>query len=165
LSGDVMPQLKAAYPDARYLPPGITNAQLAAAGLACGVTVYGTIAHELAYLGVPSVACARHPHTAFGFCRTARSVAEYAALLRSAATMPVDAQAMRREALAFYYMHNLHGDAADLELRSRFIALWKACQDPKVVPSELESALMALQQWPAFAERVLAMLETKDHAH
>jgi hypothetical protein len=162
LSGDVMPQLKAAYPHAHCLPPGITNAQLAAAGVACGVTVYGTIAHELAYLGVPSVACARHPHIAFAFCRTARNVAEYADLLRSATRLSFDVEAMRREALAFYYMHNLYGDDADLELRARFTALWKACQDPQAGAPELGSALTALRQAPAFAPRVLAMLEPKD---
>ena len=159
LSSDVLRQLQQAYPEARFLSQGITNAQLASAGMACGVTMYGTIAHELAYLGVPTVACARHPHVAFDFCSTARSEAEYAALLRSAATRQIDAEVLRREALAFYYMHNLHGDADDLTLRSRFIALWKACQDPEASADELLSALSELRRSPRFAERIVTMLE------
>ena len=160
LSSNVLEELRAAYPSVRFLPHGITNAQLTSAGIACGVTVYGTVAHELAYLGVPTVASARHPHIAFNFCRTARSQAEYAAFLRSATEPHMGAPAMRREALAFYYMHNLHGDAGNLALRSRFVTLWKTCQDPEASSGALLSALSDLRQSPGFEERVLKMLET-----
>jgi hypothetical protein len=64
------------YPHAgAAIAQGVSNAQLAQAGMACGVTVYGTVAHELAFLGIPSIACARHPHHAFDFCRTATRIA------------------------------------------------------------------------------------------
>jgi hypothetical protein len=163
LSSDVLDQLRAAYPKLRFLPQGITNAQLADAGLACGVTVYGTIAHELAYLGVPTIACAHHPHIAFGFCHTAKNRAEYADLLRSATRLAVDKQAMRREALAFYYMHSLHGDAQEMEMRGRFITLWKSCQDPAAAPHELLAALSGLTQSPHFEQRVSQLLEGHTH--
>jgi hypothetical protein len=163
LSSDVLDQLRALYPQARYISQGLTSAQLAAAGLACGVTVYGTIAHELAYLGVPTIGCARHPHTSLDFCRTARSKSEYAALLRSTTSLPFDAATMRRQALCFYYMHNLHGDADELELRSRLTALWKACQDPDSSQDELLAALAELRQSPAFEQRVSKMLEVNSH--
>jgi len=164
LSSNVLEQLRARYPTARFLPQGVTNTQLADAGMACGVTVYGTIAHELAYLGVPTVACARHPHIAFEFCRTARSKDEYEALLRSATELPVDAKLMRREALAFYYMHNLHGEAEDLELRARFIALWKLCQSASSPADALLEALSRLRQSPRFGRSVLEMTRMNDHA-
>lgn len=163
LSGKVLDELRAAYPSVRFLPHGITNAQLTGAGIACGVTVYGTVAHELAYLGVPTIACARHPHIAFDFCRTARSQPEYTAFLRSATQPQGEAQVMRREALAFYYMHNLYGDAGELELRSLFIALWKTCQDPEASPGALLSALSDLRQSRVFVERVSRILGTSSH--
>ena len=56
-------------------------------------------------------------------------------------------------------MHNLHGDADDLALRSQFIALWKACQDAEASAEELLSALSELRRSPRFAERVAMMLE------
>ena len=164
LSSNVLEELRARYPTARFLPQGVTNTQLADAGMACGVTVYGTIAHELAYLGVPTVACARHPHIAFEFCRTARSKDEYEALLRSATQFPVDAKLMRREALAFYYMHNLYGEAEDLELRTRFVALWKLCQSAASPADALLEALSRLRQSPRFGRSVLEMTRMNNHA-
>ena len=127
LSGDALRALRAAHPDLRFLPPGLTNTQLVDAGMACGVTMYGSVAHELAYYGVPTIACARHPHHAFDFCRTARTRDEYRELLRTPLAMPVPHDEMRRQALAFFYMHNLYGSADALELRSLFNAWWKAC--------------------------------------
>jgi hypothetical protein len=160
LSGSALSELQAAYPTMRLLPVKATNAQLAEAGIACGVTVYGTVAHELAYLGIPSIGCARHPHSSFDFCRTARSVAEYEALLRASTRLPADRESMRRQALEFYYMHNLHGTADDLELRQRFVTLWKVCHDPSASPQDTQSALAALRDSPAFARRIASMLET-----
>ena len=160
LSSDVLDQLRAAYPKLRFLPPGITNAQLAAAGLACGVTVYGTIAHELAYLGVPTIGCARHPHISFDFCRTARCRSEYAAFLSSAAEMPVEAKKMRRQALSFYYMHNLYGDADDLALRTRFIALWKRCQSTDTSATPLLDDLDSVCRSEGFRRNIASMLQS-----
>jgi hypothetical protein len=159
LSGTALDELRARYPGARFLPPDITTMQLAKAGIACGVTVYGTIAHELAYLGIPSVGCAKHPHSAFDFCKTARDQVQYAELLRDARALDADPIRMRREALTFYYMHNLHGSAQELDLRARFLALWKACHDAAAPAAELLDALAALRQAPGFATRVAAIVE------
>ena len=122
-------QLQATFPGAQLLSTRVTNRQLADAGLGAGVTVYGTIGHELAYLGVPVISCARHPHHAFGFCRTAGSVAEYEAMLRQPFVRVLSREAMREQALQFYYAHNLHGSDQALALRSRFANLFKASND------------------------------------
>lgn len=159
LSGTVLDELRTRYPSARFVPPGVTTSQLADSGAACGVTVYGTIAHELAYLGVPSIACAKHPHSAFTFCRTARSESEYAELLRTSASLEVDKETMRREALTFYYMHNLFGDPQQLALRTRFVALWKACHDADAPSEVMLSSLADLRNAPGFAHRVAAIAE------
>ena len=160
LSSSSLDELQAAYPKLRLLPVKATNAQLAEAGIACGVTVYGTVAHELAYLGIPSIGCARHPHSSFRFCRTARSVADYKALLLESTRLPVDRQAMRREALEFYYMHNLYGSADDLELRQLFVTLWKACHDSSASIRDVQSALAALRDSPALVRRVSSIMES-----
>lgn len=158
LSAVVLQRLKARYPQVRFIPQGVTNAQLAGAGLACGVTVYGTVAHELAYLGIPSVACARHPHIAFDFCRTARTPEGYAELLRSARDLPRDVASMRRQALAFYYMYNLSGTVAERDLRQRFVELWKRCQSADSTPVELAGALASLRNAETFTATVARLL-------
>lgn len=122
LSSGVLDEFKKRYPAMKLIPPGITNKQLAEAGMVCAVTVQGTVAHEMAYLGVPTIACARHPHVSFGFCKTAKSQEEYAELLRHAADIEVDKVEMRRESLAFYYMHNLNLGEEERKLRD---ATWE----------------------------------------
>jgi hypothetical protein len=126
LSVATLRDLQAKYPDLPLISSGITNAQLAQAGAAVGVTMYGNVAHELAYFGIPSIACARHPHNSFDFCRTARSVAQYEHFLRATSELPTDKAEMRRQALAFYYMHNLHGAPDELALRGYYVQFWSA---------------------------------------
>jgi hypothetical protein len=151
LSEGVLADLKRACPQVRFLSAGVSNVQLAEQGMLCGVTVYGTVAHELAYLGVPSIACARHPHHSFGFCRTARSVVAYRDLLADAAVRPMSASEMKREALAFYYMHNLHGEPAARALRNAFVDYWKASGDAES-DGAWSTALEQLVTLPGFAE-------------
>lgn len=127
LSDEVLAKLRVKFPGLNWLPSGVTNRQLVEAGVVCGVTVYGTVAHELAYLGVPSIGCAQHPHHAFDFCRTATTKEEYRAFLQSPSEFPVSKSEMQRQALAFYYMHNLHGAAEERELSVAFMKFWLAC--------------------------------------
>ncbi|MEP7056217.1 MAG: hypothetical protein ABI809_00385 [Caldimonas sp.] len=150
LSGEALETLRAEHPGLRFLPPGITNTQLVEAGICCGVTMYGSVAHELAYYGVPTIGCARHPHNAFDFCRTARSKSEYRAFLLSPCEMPVPKSEMRQQALTFFYMHNLHGEPDDLELRSAFNAWWKACEGSGASTEELLGRFDAMRHSPAF---------------
>jgi hypothetical protein len=127
LSGAVLQELVASYPALPLLSARITNVQLADAGILCGVTVYGTVAHELAYLGVPTIACAKHPHHSFDFSRTAHTVEQYRQFLQSPQVMPLSKDEMRQQALEFYYMHNLYGDRDLLALRKSYAAFWRAC--------------------------------------
>jgi hypothetical protein len=159
LSGGALAEMQAKYPMARVLPAKASNTQLADAGIACGVTVYGTVAHELAYLGIPTIGCARHPHHSFAFCHTAGNVAEYEALLLKSTRLPADREAMRRQALEFYYMHNLYGSNDDLELRQIFVTLWKRCHDPSASVGDAQSALAALRDSPAFSRRISSLLQ------
>jgi hypothetical protein len=150
-SGDVINVLRARYPSVPFLPAGATNVQLVEGGMICGVTVYGTVAHELAYLGIPSISCARHPHHAFDFCRTARSVPEYVEMLHTPERAVVHMAAMREQALCFYYMHNLHGTADELELRANISRLWKLCHDPDASGADLVRLYESLRDSPCLA--------------
>ena len=150
LSGEALQTLRDAYPALRLLSPRLTNTQLVEAGIACGVTMYGSVAHELAYYGVPTIACARHPHHAFDFCRTARSREAYRDLLRTPDVLPVPKDEMQRQALAFFYMHNLQGSTDALELRNLFNAWWKASESRETTDGELLERLRALRTSAAF---------------
>jgi hypothetical protein len=152
LSSKAIDDLRRAYPDLRLLPMETSNVQLADAGLLCGVTVYGTVAHELAFMGIPTIACARHPHHAFAFCRTARSRDEYADFLRDPGFMPLPAAEMRAQALEFYYMHNLFGEEPQLKLRESFVAAWKAFHDPAVPTAEAVQSYRDLRDCEALSD-------------
>lgn len=157
-SAGILAQLQAVFPGVPMLSSRVTNRQLAEAGLGAGVTVYGTVSHELAYLGVPVICCARHPHHAFDFCRTAQSVAEYEAMLRQPFERPLSREQMRLQALQFYYAHNLHGSDRSLALRSRFAKLFVAAGDTKD-PTAISTALAALRGEPAWADFVQELIQ------
>ena len=156
-SDEVIKRLQLQYPDLRWLPSNISNVQLAKAGIACGITVYGTVAHELAYLGIPSIGCARHPHHTFDFCRTARTQAEYEGLLKTHAKLPVPIDEMKQQALAFYYMHNLHGELNEKELTRAFVSFWTACNIGNGTEEEVLNSFQALIQLPAFYHFIEAL--------
>lgn len=120
LSDTAFSELLNVYPDILVISPQVTNKQLVEAGIKCGVTAYGTVAHELAFLGVPSIGCARHPHHSFGFCTTANSIDEYKSLLESAGASDLPKSKLREQALQFFYMHNLFGKPSDLLMRELF---------------------------------------------
>lgn len=128
LSDSVLSELKRRYPGLPMIPSSISNKQLTEAGMLCAITVYGTVAHEMAYLGISTIACAHHPHISFDFCRTARSRDEYASLLRNSAQSLVDSVAMRQQSLIFYYMHNLNLDDETKSLIDANMVFRMACE-------------------------------------
>lgn len=159
LSSDAFNEFQVRHTDVRILSAQITNTQLVQAGMLCGVTVYGTVAHELAYLGVPSIACAQHPHHAFEFCRTATSLADYVYMLRTPNQLPIPLSEMKRQALAFYYMHNIHGEMDSLDVRRQFIELWKTSQNPSASGEELCRQLDLLRNKPGWRTHIYQLMK------
>jgi hypothetical protein len=120
LSDHAVQLLLQQYPQLQMLSSSITNSQLVEGGMICGITAYGTVAHELAYMGVPSISCAKHPHHSFEFCRTAKNLDEYKKFLQKPTIQPLPVKEMRRQALAFYYMHNIYCGEDNIALRRQF---------------------------------------------
>lgn len=158
LSDEALGRLRQKYPDLQWMPVSTSNVHLARAGIVCGVTVYGTVAHELAYLGVPSIASARHPHYTFDFCRTARTREEYRGMLESYGVMPLPKVEIQRQALAFYYMHNLHGDEDHIALRQAYVNFWKTCNVGVIAEESVMQRFGALVNLPAFERFIDAMM-------
>ena len=119
------------YPGLKIIGHEVTNVQLANCGMLSGITVYGTVAHELAYLGIPSIACAKHPHHTFDFCNTASSLEEYGKLLSMPGYSSLSREMMQYQALAFCYMHNIFGGDEVANLRKCFSKLFYHSGDGK----------------------------------
>lgn len=158
LSNSVINELIGRFPGLEMVEPEVTNRQLVDARMACAVTVYGTIAHEMAYMGVPTIACARHPHVAFNFCRTARTRASYAVLLRDALTQVCNCESLREQALRFYVMHNLSLPPAQLALRDALNSVWKAFNNKVLDVTELSRSFDDLAELPGYATFIDGML-------
>ena len=150
LSSGVLGELKHRYPEVSIISSNITNKQLAEAGMTCAVTVYGTVAHEMAYLGVPTIACARHPHVSFDFCRTAKSREAYAEILRRYAEISVDRSIMHQQSLMFYYMHNLSMGEEEQSLRNVDLELRKACAESDTTGQHLIDYLKQMSALPGY---------------
>lgn len=140
-SDTVIAAVKERYPSLLWVPAAVTNKQLVQAGMVCAVTVYGTVAHEMAYLGVPTIACGDHPHMAFDFCRTATTKDEYAKLLERYAIVSLSKDEMRRQSLIFYYMHNLNMDPDEKRLLVLVNEYAKLCEDPSASSEDIVNAL------------------------
>lgn len=113
LSSGVIGEIKQRYPNLRWIPAAVPNTGLVSGGMKCAITVHGTVSHELAFLGVPSIVCGDNPHVSFDFCRIARTQVEYRALLGQSLEIPLDQPQLQLQSLMFYYMHNLNKSEAE----------------------------------------------------
>ena len=153
LSAGVIDALREKYPSAQWLSPKVTNVQLAEAKIACAVTVYGTVAHEMAYLRIPSITCARHPHVAFSFSRNSKNKSDYAKALRDY-SYDADKQTMREQSLMFYWMHNLNMSNDEKNLAKALLSFRIACTTEDGQPGGIGNALQELSKQPAFHRHV-----------
>lgn len=101
------------YPKITFIDKDISNNQIISEGIDAAITLYGTVGHEFTYLGVPVITAGDNPHSAYGFCNHARSVAEYEWLLRNIGRLPK--RINKTEIEEFFYMHYLHPGSGRLE--------------------------------------------------
>ena len=162
LSAGVLNDLKRRYPDMLMISPNITNKQLAQAGMVCAVTVYGTVAHEMTYLGVPTIGCGDNPHVSFDFCKTAKNKEEYAELLIRYAEIEFDKLEMRRQSLAFYYMHNLNLSSEEKALMHAVSQYRKSLDSSTIHDQEVSELLInisGLSGYRSYINRLKAAIE------
>jgi hypothetical protein len=156
MSSRVLADLISKYPDASVLPVSITNKQLAEAEIKCAVTVYGTVAHEMAFLGIPTIACGDHPHSSFNFCQTAASINEYSEMLRNCNAIRIDPSELRRQSAIFYYMHNLNLTEDEFTLMTAMIALHTSRETPELPAPTSALQLQKMAALPAFESHICA---------
>jgi hypothetical protein len=115
-SRGVVERLVRKYPNLNWIPAQTNNRLLVEAGMSCAVTLYGTVAAEMAFFGVPSISCGDNPHIAFDFSNTARTVVEYESLLQNSNSLPRNVAELKQESCIFYYMHNLNFSDQELAI-------------------------------------------------
>lgn len=149
-SDRVVELLNKKYPDAQFISEDISNIQLAEAGIKCGISVYGTIAHELAYMGVPTICCSRHPHHEYDFCLNAGTISEYEKLLRSPIVKTITKDEMKHQALEFYAVRNVYGPKHELEFRKNLSHFFTLFRDVEPKEEELVETIHMLKDNPVW---------------
>ena len=149
-SKDALDDLKNEFSDLNFLPIEADAMQLASVGMICGITAYGTISSELAYLGIPSIACAEHPHIAFDFCKTAKTKFEYEKLLGAALQIKINHNEFREQSLQFYAMHNLIFPEEHIQFRNAALKFIRHFNANDTLDEELLSEFIKFKAMPCF---------------
>lgn len=75
---DIVRRLSKKFTSVHFLPAEIDNGSLVEENdVSLAITVYGTVAHEMAMQGVPVINAGANPHEAFNFSLTPRTRSEY----------------------------------------------------------------------------------------
>ena len=99
--------LKHKYPSLQWINPKTSNVHILNSGIKFGISVYGTVLHELAYHGIIPICAGDNPHAAFNFVFFPKSRDEYERMILNPGKLilPSDCQ---DQVATFYYMHNVY---------------------------------------------------------
>jgi hypothetical protein len=90
----------------KLLPPEASHHQIISEGINFALTVFGTIASEYPYLGVPVInASLNNPHSGYSFSVTPKSLSEYRQILYSLDKFKF--LISKDEILEYYFMHKI----------------------------------------------------------
>lgn len=105
---DIINNFKSKYPTIRFVDKTTSNAQLISEGLTAILSVYGSVAHEFAYLGVPVLLAGDNPTAPYNFCYMAKNQAEYEYYLLNIEKLKERVNFSKSQVEEFFYMHYLH---------------------------------------------------------
>lgn len=95
------------FPHLKMVPPDVTHHEIFSAGVDVALTVHGTIGFEYPLHGIPVVnASTVHPHIAFDFSVTPKSLEEYLTVLRHLESLTPASS--RHEILKYYFIKNIY---------------------------------------------------------
>jgi hypothetical protein len=124
-------EIKRTFGEAFFVPENCDNKKLVHHGLRLGITAYGTVAHELAFLGIPSLSCSHNPHFEFKFNYVAKNLFDYTNFLNNFKKIKFDGEHLKMEACMFYTSHNLVKNNSDMHLENIYTKLHKKLMDKK----------------------------------
>ncbi|PCJ61796.1 MAG: hypothetical protein COA79_05730 [Planctomycetota bacterium] len=92
---------------AKFIDKQVSNSQILKESLDCVITVCGTVGHEFAYHDIPVITAGDNPHSAYNFCKEAKTKEEYLNLVNSVGgSLPIEIN--KSEIEEFFYMHYLY---------------------------------------------------------
>lgn len=91
----------------RLLPVNASHHQIISEGVNCALTIYGTIASEYPYLGIPVInASQNNPHIAYNFSISPKTTDEYWETLLNVKNINI--RISQEEILEYYFMHHIY---------------------------------------------------------
>ncbi len=99
--------LQQKYPSMRWLNPATSNVHILNSGIKFGISVYGTVLHELAYHNIIPICAGDNPHTSFDFILFPKSKDEYQNMIVNHRNLALPPD-YKDQVAAFYYMHNVY---------------------------------------------------------
>lgn len=102
---DVLHSIVAKFRGVTLLPPITSTKALVERGIDLALTVYGTVAHELAYMNVPVICCSENPHLMYEFCLTILDLESYVSHLSDVSKWK-KIEMNKDQVAEFYYCHN-----------------------------------------------------------
>jgi len=103
LSQACVEKLRQSYPNLNFISERISNNALLQLRPASAFTMYGTVAHEMAWSGVPVVTCGDHPHIAFDFNHHAKTEQQLKALIQRADRLRM--RILKKQICEYLFMH------------------------------------------------------------
>ena len=98
------------YKHIKLIPNDISNKQLIAEGIGAVLTVYGTVASEYPYFGIPVLNASKlNPHCSYNFSRTPDSQRQYKRIIMNLNNLSVPKNA-RKQIIEYYFMRHLFVD-------------------------------------------------------
>ncbi|MEQ9415456.1 MAG: hypothetical protein RIF39_16590, partial [Cyclobacteriaceae bacterium] len=142
-SSIVIERLKTKFPTLQWINPHVSNTSLLTSEVKFGISIYGTVLHELAYHGITAICAGDNPHSSFNFVQYPKTIAEYDWMILNHAELKIPDD-FREQVAAFYYMPNcIKRDDFDLttDLLNGFNVFNAdselACQSMRTTPAPL----------------------------
>lgn len=153
-SETIIKTLQNKYKNLKTISSKITNRQLVDNGMKVGISVYGTVAHELVYMGVPVILCGENPHSSYNFCFEAESIEAYENNIKNYQDIKVVDNA-KQEVESFYYMHNNNTSKDMKRLMNSLFSL----RDTNDVESKYENLLVEVNNNIEFQKFINILLK------
>jgi hypothetical protein len=115
LSQTCVEKLRQSYPKLNFISERISNNALLQLRPASAFTMYGTVAHEMAWSGVPVVTCGDHPHIGFDFNHHAKTEQQLGGLIQRADRLRM--RISKKQICEYLFMHYFSSSAMGCLLR------------------------------------------------
>lgn len=109
----VVDEILTQFSNVKIIPHDFNNVQIAKEMKPKAIiTVHGTVAHEMAYMGIPVICAGDNPHAGFDFQKTPSTISEYELIIADIGkTNPYSNdkfEHIQKEVLRFFYLHNCY---------------------------------------------------------